>query len=315
MDTLSHAAVSLAVAALSGHQPALRDPIYIATMLGAQAPDFDIIAQARGNMAYLRQHRCFSHSIPGITAWSLAVALLTAAISPGAALGQAFLWSFAGGLSHICLDYFNTHGVAILWPFRKIRLSFPLLNVFDPILFALMLAPHIFQRQPLPYAGFSLALLAAYILSRCLLRRRALRRLAERFSDQEILRMWLMPSLRHLFHWDFVVETRHHNLNGRLGILSPRLKILADLPRREPSQLTQLAQDTALGQFFLTFTPFTHFAEGPDDEVKKVEIYDLRYFADQHFIHSGTVLFNHNDLPSESYIHSLGRTAKFQPAV
>jgi inner membrane protein len=42
----------VAVAGLSGHQPALGDPIFVAAVLGAQAPDFDIVALARGNMAF-----------------------------------------------------------------------------------------------------------------------------------------------------------------------------------------------------------------------------------------------------------------------
>ena len=44
MDSLSHALIGIAVAGLSGHQLSLSDPIYIAAILGAQAPDFDIIA-------------------------------------------------------------------------------------------------------------------------------------------------------------------------------------------------------------------------------------------------------------------------------
>jgi len=314
MDMFSHAVVGLAVAGLSGHQPTLHDPIYIATILGAQAPDFDIIAQVRGNMAYLRQHRSFSHSVPGILVWSLAVAFITRLLTPQAAFGQAFLWSFAGGVSHICLDYFNTHGVAILWPFRKERKSCPLLNVFDPILLVAMLVPHL-SRQPLvTVSEATFAILAVYILGRYLLRRRAVHRLKKYFSCQGVARIWVMPCLNHVLCWDFVVETEQHNLNGRLSIISHGLRVLAALPKQKLSPLTRRARKTVLGQFFLTFSPFTYFEESTDKQSPKVKIYDLRYYADKRFIHSATIIFNQNNVLSESYIHSLGRTIKVQTA-
>lgn len=55
MDTLSHALVGIAIAGLSGHPLTVSDPIYLASILGAQAPDLDIIASVRGKFALLRQ--------------------------------------------------------------------------------------------------------------------------------------------------------------------------------------------------------------------------------------------------------------------
>lgn len=308
MDTLSHALIGMAVAGLSGHQPAVADPIYIAAVLGAQAPDFDIVAQARGNIAYLRQHRAFSHSIPGVALWAAAIAGGIKLFLPQAPVAEILLWAMAGGLSHTLIDYFNSHGTAILWPLRAERKSYPLLNVFDPILLVMLLAMY---ATPMPMLNVSLASFAAlgvYILARYLLRRRATDWLTGRFAGQMIKRLWVMPCLHRLFYWDFVVETERRHITGRLGALYPLLEIQADLPRQAVSPLAAEARKTTLGEFFTTFTPFIYFAEQPDDAT--VTIYDLRYHSGEKFVHSATIVFGEDNTPCEEYIHSLGRTVK-----
>ena len=309
MDSLSHALIGMAVAGLSGHQPALGDPVYIAAVLGAQAPDFDIITQVRGNMAYLRQHRAFSHSVPGVALWAAAIAGGIKLFMPAAGFTSTFLWAMAGGLSHTIIDYFNSHGTAILWPFRVERKSYPLLNVFDPILTVMLLAMY---ATPLPIdqiALTSFTALGLYIGLRFWLRRRATDWLTGRFAGQMIKRIWVMPCLHRLFYWDFVVETERRVITGRLGALYPLLEIVADLPRQQcPTRLALEASKTTLGEFFTTFTPFIYFAERPDDAT--VTIYDLRYHSGDKFVHSGTIVFDIDNTPCEEYIHTLGRTVK-----
>jgi inner membrane protein len=309
MDSLSHALVGVAVAGLSGHQPAFGDPIYIAAVLGAQAPDFDIVAYARGNMAFLRQHRAFSHSIPGVALWAAAIAAGVKLFVPQVDIGQVLLWAFAGGLSHTILDYFNSHGTAILWPFRRERKSYPLLNVFDPILMVLLLAVYA-TRLPIEQVSYlSFATLGLYIFTRYCLRKRAYAWLTNRFAGELLTRIWVMPCLSRLFYWDFVVETDRRHINGRLGALFPLLDIKADLPRQELSPLAEQASKTSLGEFFTTFTPFIYFEESDKDE-GKVNIYDLRYHQGGEFVHSATLTFTPDMTLRDAYIHSLGQTVK-----
>lgn len=310
MDSLSHALVGLAVAGLSGHQPSLGDPIYIATVLGAQAPDFDIVAQVRGNMAYLRQHRAFSHSIPGIALWAAAIAAGMELFASGTAAGQLWLWAFAGGLSHTVIDYFNSHGTAILWPFRRERKSFPLLNVFDPVLIILLLTTYATRLPMREISLLTFTTLALYICSRYYLRQRAAAWLTKRYAGELMHRIWVMPCLTRLFYWDFVVETERRYINGRLGALYPLLEIKADLPRHSLSPLAIEASKTTLGEFFTTFTPFIYFEEPSGSEAGRVNIYDLRYHSGERFIHSATIAFTPEMTLREAYIHSLGQTIK-----
>ena len=232
----------MAVAGLSGHHPSFGDPLFIATMLGAQAPDFDLVAQIKGSMAYLKQHRAFSHSIPGVIFFASLIALSLSLLTPNAHFWQAFIWAFAGGLSHTLIDYFNTHGVALLWPLSKERKSFPLLKVFDPLVLIICLLPYWKNLSPAANSLVVLSGLAGYILLRIFLRNLASGRIKAAFSQQNIRRLWIMPSLKKPLFWDFVVETDRRSINGRLGILTQVMEIKADMPRQFLSTLTAKAK-------------------------------------------------------------------------
>lgn len=311
MDSLSHALIGLAVGGLSGHQLTPNDPIFIATFLGAQAPDFDIIAQLRGNFSYLRQHRAFSHSLPGVGLWSALIGLALYLFTAQSSLFSLCGWAFAGGLSHIIIDYFNTHGAAILWPYCKERKSLQLLNVFDPLLLIIMTSLYLLPLTMLQLSLTTFCCILSYLYLRSRLRKKASKQLYKRFADQQVLQLTVMPSLKRIFFWDFVLETKKHYVVGQFGALHPVLNIYVNLLKpKKLSNFTVQAQKTPLGDFFTTFTPFIYFEEQESYNSIAVNMYDLRYILNQKFLHHGTILFDSNKLPTESYMYSYGRTMK-----
>lgn len=311
MDSLSHALIGIAVAGLSGQPLSLHDPIYIATILGAQAPDFDIIAQLKGKFSYLRQHRAFSHSIPGLGLWSIIISIGLYAFMPGTNFLLLLGWAFAGGLSHIVIDYFNTHGAAILWPFRKERKSLQLLNVFDPILFLLLLSVYTLDLTMFMLSCFTFLIIGVYLAIRIVLRKKARKDLKDLFSTQEIMQLTIMPSLKRILFWDFVLETKHSYFVGQLGAVYPVLETKATLAKQKAvSNFTLEAIKTPLGGFFTTFTPFIYFEEQKNTDSIYVNIYDLRYILNKQFLHRATIVFDNNNLPTASYMHSYGSTMK-----
>ena len=312
MDAVSHALLGVAVASLSGHPLSLTDPIYVASVIGAQAPDFDIIAIIRGNFALLRQHRSFSHSIPGLILWSSLIAASFFLFVPNIACSETFIWAFWGGLSHIILDFFNAHGAAVLWPFSRERKSFGLLNVFDPFLLAIMLT--VFM-QKLPAQETSLLFfvsISLYIGIRYLLKLYATKQLNQHFATYGITRVLVLPSLKSVFFWDFVVETESQYYIGQIGLLHQALTVHTKFTKQTLSPATQEAHKTVLGEFFSSFTPFSYFTEYQDSEHagKLVHIYDLRYFLNHDFLHSATIVFDSDQHPCDSYIKTSGRIIK-----
>lgn len=311
MDTLSHAVFGIAIASLSGQPFSVNDPIYLASLLGSQAPDFDIIALLRGNFAFLRQHRAFSHSIPGIIAWSTLIAGFLHVFIPSAPLYTLFCWALAGAFSHIAIDYFNTHGAAILWPVRKERISLHMLNVIDPILLGVLLSLYLFKMTPLILGFVTFAILIGYIALRYYLRFKAKHQLLAHFKDHQIVRIVIMPSLKKIFAWDFVLETVNYHYIGQIRAFKDAIEFRVNLPRLENvSELTEKAQKTLVGQFFCTFTPFAYYEEERDMDSLRVNIYDLRYYLDQQFIHRATIIFNETDCPAAAYLYSEGKMIK-----
>ncbi len=311
MDTLSHAVIGFAVAGLSGHPVSFTDPVYLAAAFGSQAPDLDIIAHLRGNFSYIRQHRSFSHSILGVCLWSAVISTLLFYLFPETAFSTLLFWSFAGAFSHVLTDYFNTHGAAIFWPFQRKRKSVQLLNVFDPILITAMLSVYAWE-APIRHQSFAaLTVLFLYILLRALLRKRTSTWIQQAFYKEKMIQLAVMPSLKRILFWDFVLLTENRYIVGQIGALYPVLEVHADLPK--PSALSELAieaQKTFIGDFFTSFSPYVYFEERTTSNCLLVNIYDLRYMLNQQFLHRATVFFDHNKKPIVSIMHSYGKTVK-----
>lgn len=307
MDTLTHTVLGLAVAGLSGQSFSLHDPIYIASFLGAQAPDFDILAQLNGRFSYLRQHRAFSHSLPGIIMWSFLISIGMACYMPESAFFSVFFWAMAGGISHIIIDYFNTHGAALLWPIKKTRQSMQLLNVFDPFLLSLSCLLYAFDLTVKATSFATFSLIAVYIATRLFWRSRAKTSLKRYFTNCQIKRVLIMPSLQSIFFWDFILETPAHYLVGRMSFMYPLPKIKIHLPKSGLSEMIDFAKKTPLGSYFSTSSPFIYFEECKNDDSTKIRMYDLRYLLKTEFVHSATVLFDDNNKPYDSYMVSEGK--------
>jgi inner membrane protein len=310
VDSLSHAVFGIAIASMSGQPFSINDPIYLASLLGSQAPDFDIIALLRGNFAFIRQHRAFSHSIPGIIACSTLIAGSLNFFIPSASFYTLFCWALAGAFSHILIDYFNTHGTAILWPVRKERKSLHLLNVFDPILLGVLLSLYLLNMSPLTLGVVTFATLTVYIAIRCYLRYKAKHQLLIHFKDYQIVRLAIMPSLKKVFAWDFILETSDFHYIGQIKSYKGEIEFWLNLPRQnKSSEITEKAKQTLIGKFFCTFTPFAYYEEEYDISSLRINIYDLRYYLNHQFIHRATIIFN-EDRPADVYLYSEGKMIK-----
>jgi inner membrane protein len=307
MDTLTHAVLGIAVAGLSGQPFSLHDPIYIASLLGAQAPDFDILAQLNGRFSYLRQHRAFSHSVPGIIIWSLFISIGMFCLIPNITFLSVFFWALAGNLSHIIIDYFNTHGAALLWPLKKARQSTQILNVFDPILLILISLLYTLGLNVPETSLATFTTVGLYIIMRAFWRNRAKAALVRYFCHAKIKRILIMPSLKSILFWDFILETPEHYLVGKMNLFYSLPKINIHLPKNGFSEFVHYAKKTPLGNYFSTSSPFIYFEECQDDDATKIKMYDLRYLLKKEFVHSATVLFDEKNMPCGSYMLSEGK--------
>ncbi|MPN14476.1 hypothetical protein SDC9_161803 [bioreactor metagenome] len=165
--------------------------------------------------------------------------------------------------------------------------------------------------SPITLGLITFVALAGYIALRYYLRYKAKRQLLAYFKDREIYRLIIMPSLKKVFAWDFVLETADYHYIGQIRTFKDKIEFLANLPRQEKvSEITEKAQRTLLGQFFCTFTPYAYYEEERDIDSLRINIYDLRYYLDQQFIHRATIIFNETNCPATSYLYSEGKMIK-----
>jgi inner membrane protein len=146
MDNLTHSLVGLALSK-SGLER-LSPYATAVCILGANAPDADIVALIAGRWFYLEHHRGITHSIVGIIVLSIAIPLLfwlgDGAIAawrkrePQAKLGGLLLASFIATASHPIMDWTNNYGIRPFLPFNNKWYYGDLVFIMDPWLWLVL---------------------------------------------------------------------------------------------------------------------------------------------------------------------------------
>jgi membrane-bound metal-dependent hydrolase YbcI (DUF457 family) len=119
MDPVAH---SLAGTLIGRTNPSNKRGLVLACVLGALAPDIDIILTFWGHDTYITEHRGFTHSFLGF----LPVTLLSAWVAwlfIKRKADRATFWALSvmaglGVASHLFLDWCTSWGTMLLWPDR-----------------------------------------------------------------------------------------------------------------------------------------------------------------------------------------------------
>jgi len=291
MDPVTHAVIGMMIGSKAGGAISLANGALVASTLGAVAPDLDIVARLWGDYAYIRQHRGFSHSLPGQAFVSLTLAAVLAPLYPEAGFATLALWSFLGVFSHSFADLFNSYGVNILWPFSKKKWTINLLMIFDPVLFALIVSLLFAGTDPF-YNKLAVAGTVFYLALRFLMRRRAYfivkTRLGRKYPG---VRVVVLPSMRNFFKWDFVARLPQRNIVGTVSLIKRRFRIVRRL-RCINEKIAQELSESVLGKVFREFTPLYHIDCEMVEDMLVGRFIDLRYFIGGKFLHNGTLVMD-----------------------
>jgi inner membrane protein len=256
-----------------------------AGLIGALAPDLDVIARLWDPMAAVAVHRTATHSFLGGAVVAVVVAGLVWAFRRDSFF---FLFSFAylGLLSHIGLDLLTSFGTAILWPLTDRRFALAQHYLIDPIFIILALgflvaSFHLKQRR-ISLANTGLLAVGLYVVTTAAVQRTAFIRWQEFMELQGVLptRSAVLPLFPGPFRWLGVSETEKgfYEQSFRLygsNTKAPQFfhKTNADL--RELERLREV-------KVFLSFARFPWKREVYDGGLRVVEYRDLA-FADHPF--------------------------------
>src|SRR5579863_7644128 len=138
MDNLTHSLTGLMLS-----QAGLKRFYPRATLLlviAANIPDIDVVAIVRGPLYYFEQHRGITHSIAAAPVMAFLSVLVACAVGR-TMRGWLAAWglALAGVASHLLLDWTNTYGIRLLLPFSSQWFRLDLINLFDLLVWAVLL--------------------------------------------------------------------------------------------------------------------------------------------------------------------------------
>ena len=202
MDPLSHVVCGAGVVTLVQGQRR-RPGMAIAAMLGALAPDVDVLLVPAGWDIYLRAHEIGTHSVLGSIATACAAAALVRASVRGSRYLTLLAGTSIGALSHLALDLLCGGRLHVGWPLLDAQVSVPLVAMADPWLVAIFssgaLALWMGRRYPRSAALWTIATAALFLA-------------VKGIGLEHALAVWTDgPGIEHVA--DRVVEARWGSLN------------------------------------------------------------------------------------------------------
>ncbi len=139
MDPLSHVVLGRTLVALDRHRRLGAGSVG-ACVLGALAPDVDVVFISQGWDVYLRVHEIGTHSFVGSLAVASGAAALVFIFQRGARYLSLMLAASIGALSHLAFDLVSGASLKPGWPLFHGRLGIPLVAMADPWLVGICVA-------------------------------------------------------------------------------------------------------------------------------------------------------------------------------
>lgn len=301
MDNLTHTLTGFAISYAGLNRKTRYSTL--ATVIGVNLPDIDIVSRAWGKVTYLQDHRGITHSIIGVIVLG---ALLAAAVyflgkrarpaKSGPLLNGRWLLvaCWIATASNLLLDLTNSYGARPFLPFSGRWYAWDIVPVVDPIILAILIAglalPALFrlisEEVGARKTGFqkgailSLCAMVAFWGLREISHRRALNMLNEvSYHQQNPLRIAAFPGFANPFDWTGVVETSGSFyvlpvdvLSGRVAMRDARL-----FRKAEPSPALKKAMSTRTAKVFVNFARFPWAEVVPTEEGPTVLVRDLRF--------------------------------------
>jgi len=301
MDNLTHTLTAIAIS-----QTGLNRKTRFATatlILGANAPDIDVLAALKGSVAYLKYHRGITHSFVGIIVlaiiiWGL-MYWMGKRVKPKAGLPLNRRWLLFAALlgtgSHLLLDFTNAYGVRPFLPFSGRWYAWDIMFIFDPLLIVLLIlglgVPWLLRlvseevgarkARLVPGAVFCLGAIVALWGIRDFAHRRALGILDSRtYSGEVPQRFSALPAMVNPFTWMGVVETEtsFHVVHINTLNANSMPEDVGTFEKPQPSPALTAAMRTRSGRIFLDFARFSWAQVEESDEGYRVNLCDLRFY-------------------------------------
>lgn len=305
MDTTSHIVIGLGLGALAQIDPvvaesSLSHAVILGTVIGSNAPDADCIYKLKGKGSYFRNHRGWSHSLPALPLWGLAVTGLVHPFFPESSFLHLFIWTFLAVIFHVAFDLFNVYGTQAARPISSKWISKDSIPLVDPFI----LGMHAIGFAFIPFfkAGIIFSIIYLFILFHIVIRTFYAGRIKKHLElyYPEASRIKLIPRTD-LLTWDFLIDNEEEFIFGTYT--ARMIKIEHKLPKHidypdliEKSKKEQNVSD------FLSSTEFAYPFVKKTRSGYFVMWKDLRFRMEKSYFPYHAIMYITKDLKHQSTI-------------
>lgn len=283
MDTGTHIAMGIALGGLAtldpvvSNDPTLFSAVFVGTIVGSQAPDFDTILKLKNNATYIRNHRGLTHSIPAVIIWGIIVASLIYLFVPQVNFLHLWLWTFFAVIVHVFVDIFNAYGTQALRPFSNKWIAHGFINTFDPYIFFLHIAgigAWVLGANPGYTWLIIYVVIFLYYIKRFIDKRDIVKEINNYFPNVE--QIVTSPTMKQS-NWRVAVTTKDKFYvgvvnNGHIQIVDHFKKV--PLPETD---IMEIAKTDKNASAFLSFSPIYRWEINEFNHYTEVRFIDLRY--------------------------------------
>jgi len=296
MDNLTHSLTGLMLSRAGLNRWYPRATLVL--VLAANIPDIDIVAIARGPLYYFEQHRGITHSIAAAPAMALLPVLVACAVGKSMR-GWLAAWalSIAGVASHLLLDWTNAYGIRLLLPFSARWFHLDLINLFDLLVWAVLLLGWLgpmlgklvsgeIGAQPAGGRGlavFALGFFLLYDFGRFLSHQRAIEILNSRiYRDGPPIRTAAFPAAGvSPLSWNGYIERPEFVMRFRVNVLEEFDHTAGEIVfKPAPNPAIEAARQAPPVAVFLGFAQYPLWSVTPLDNpegAREVEVRDWRF--------------------------------------
>jgi inner membrane protein len=293
MDNLTHSLTGLMLsrAGLNRFYPRAT----LVLVIAANIPDIDFVTSARGMLYYFEQHRGITHAIAAAPVMALLPVLIACAIGR-TTRGWPAAWaiSLIGVFSHLLLDWTNTYGIRLLLPFSSQWFHLDLINLFDLLVWAVLLLGWLGPMIGKLVSGeigaqsgsgrgmaiFALSCFLIYDFGRFLSHQRAIEILNSRvYRDGPPLRAAAFPAgAVNPLIWQGWIERPEFVMRLPVNVLKEfDPTVGAILFKPTPSPAIEAARQASAVAVFLKFAQYPLWSVMPVEGGSDVEVRDLRF--------------------------------------
>ncbi|MCP8617965.1 metal-dependent hydrolase [Salirhabdus salicampi] len=307
MDTATHITMGIALGGLATLDPVVQqDPhlfqaVFIGTVVGSNAPDFDTILKLRNNAVYIRNHRGITHSLPSIFMWGAGITVLIHTFMPEVHFMRLFLWTLLAVGIHVLVDIFNAYGTQAMRPISKQWIAYGFINTFDYFIFGVHvvgIVAWLLGANPGPTFLILYIVIILYYVKRYFDKKAIIKAVNEYIP--EVDHVVTRPTIRNNL-WQVCVITKKKFFVAKFEDKTLKIKDeyirkpLPDLPEIE------LALEDDNIQAFLSFSPVYRWEVTKSDDEIEIRFIDLRYRAKGRYPFVAVVKFDHNLNKRNSY--------------